>query len=70
MKMVKYKITCQIPGLSARDTISCREMIIEDGAYVFYEGEYGKTNSIIACYPVTFTIVERVRETEELSSLT
>jgi hypothetical protein len=70
MKMVKYKITCQIPGLSSRDTISCREMTIKDGAYIFYDGECGETNSIIACYPVAFTIIERVRETEESSSLT
>lgn len=63
-KKVKYKVSCYIPGRLIEDEIECREMTINDGAYTFWEGEYGSTNKIIASYPITFTIIERIKEYE------
>jgi hypothetical protein len=56
--MTTYKVNCYIPGQSIRTTIEAKEMIVKDGAYQFWKGEYGKTKELIASYPVAFTIVE------------
>lgn len=63
-KEITYAVFCYIPGCSTQCKISCREMLIRDGAYTFWRGEYGETNKLIACYPVMYTIIELV-ETED-----
>ena len=64
MKNIKYKITCHIPGQHVTNVIECREMLIHEGAYTFWDGEYGTKNTLIASYPIMFTIIENVKDDE------
>ena len=64
-KKIKYNVYCCIPGISTEEIIECREMTIKEGAYTFWEGEYGETNKIIASFPIAFTIITRVDENEQ-----
>lgn len=67
--MITYKFFCYIPGCSTQGEITCREMLIKGGAYTFWDGQYGETNRLIACYPVMFTIIESVEEKNKISEL-
>jgi hypothetical protein len=60
--MANYKVKCRIDGDVTVEYIQCREMTIKDGAYCFWEGEYGDTNKLISAYPVMFTIVTNVED--------
>jgi hypothetical protein len=60
--MTTYRVYCKIPGTSVEGTIEAREMTVKEGAYMFWKGEYGETNKLIASYPVVFTIVETIEE--------
>jgi hypothetical protein len=62
--MTTYRVYCKIPGTSVEGTIEAREMTVNEGAYMFWKGEYGETNKLIASYPVAFTIVETVEEVD------
>ena len=62
--MQKYKIECRIGDRLITKTIECREMTINDGAYCFWTGEYGTTNRLVYAFPVMYTIVEGIHESE------
>lgn len=63
--MHTYKIYCYIPGTSISTEITCREMLIQGGAYTFWRGEYGATNELIASYPVMYTIIQNTKESHD-----
>lgn len=62
--MRKYRVECKIDGNYTQKQIECREMTIEHGSYCFWTGEYGETNKLLWAFPIIFTIVEGLPETE------
>jgi hypothetical protein len=61
--MRKYQVHFyfQGHGLNTK-TIECRECTISENAYTFWGGEYGKTNYIVASYPIITTIIKEIVE--------
>jgi hypothetical protein len=54
----KFKVKFYLPtGGSDNSIIECRECTISENAYTFWGGEYGKTNYIVASYPIKSTII-------------
>jgi hypothetical protein len=66
--MEKYKVTCHILGSYTRvvieKEIECRELTIRENCYTFWKGEYGKSNELIASYPIQYTIIENMKNDE------
>jgi len=58
--MEQYRVHCRIDGHYTQKDIECRAMTIEDGAYCFWRGEIGITNTRAWSFPVMFTIVENL----------
>lgn len=65
---MKYKISCRINGNLNDEEIECSYMRISDGAYTFYERILNTSaHTLIASYPVIFSIVKRINEEDERS---
>jgi hypothetical protein len=62
--MIKYRVKCYIHGMSETKIIEAREMTVNEGAYMFWKGEYGQTNELVASYPVAFTIIKNLKDEE------
>ena len=64
--MIKYKVECRIAGEDIEKYIECREMTIKEGSYCFWTGELGATNRLAWAFPIMFTIVEGLPDSEEI----
>jgi hypothetical protein len=64
-KLSKFKVSCYIPGHSWEETIEAREVTMDNGAYLFWRGEYGETNTLVISFPIMYTVVETVIEEED-----
>jgi hypothetical protein len=62
--MRRYKVTCRIDGEEIEKYIICREMTINHNSYSFWTGEIGATNRLAWAFPIMFTIVEGLPDTE------
>lgn len=60
--MARYKVICKLDGNTYTQFIECREMTIDGGSYLFWEGAYGETNRLMWAFPVSRTIVEGLFE--------
>lgn len=63
--MRNYRVHCRIEGNYTQKEIKCREMTIEHSAYCFWIGEYGQTNRLAWAFPIMYTIVEGLPDTEQ-----
>jgi hypothetical protein len=64
--MSNYKVTHKHDGNSTVRIIKCREMTIEHGSYCFWTGDHGATNRLAWAFPIMFTIIEGLPDTEEI----
>jgi hypothetical protein len=64
--MRNYRVECRIGDRLITRTIECREMTIEDSSYCFWTGDYGATNRLAWAFPIMFTIIEGLPDTEEI----
>jgi hypothetical protein len=62
--MERYKVIYKHDGTYTTKTIECREMTIEHSSYCFWTGEIGATNRLAWAFPIMFTIVEGLPDTE------
>ena len=64
--MSKYRVIHKYDNSYTSKVIECREMTIERNCYCFWTGEYGKSNRLAWAFPIMFTIVEGLSDTEEI----
>lgn len=64
--MENYRVVHKHNGNLTIQEIECREMTIEHNAYCFWTGEYGKNRRLAWAFPIAFTIVEGLPDTEEI----
>lgn len=62
--MRNYRVVCGFDGLRTEKVIECREMTIQSNSYCFWTGQYGNTNRLLWAFPVMFTIIEGLPDTE------
>ncbi len=62
--MRNYRVVHKHDGVSTNQKIECREMTIEHSSYCFWTGAYGATNRLTWAFPIMFTIVEGLPDTE------
>ena len=62
--MRRYRVECKNNWNYTEKEIECREMTIEHNSYCFWTGEYGKTNRLAWAFPIMFTVVEGLPDTE------
>ena len=63
--MRNYKVIHKHDGNTTIQKIECREMTVEHSAYCFWIGEYGQTNRLAWAFPIMYTIVEGLPDTEQ-----
>ena len=62
--MERYRVRHKHDGMKTTQTIECREMTIEHGSYCFWTGCKGTTSRLAWAFPIMFTIVEGLPDTE------
>jgi len=62
--MNRYRVVHKHDGNATTQIIECREMTIEHSSYCFWTGNYGVTNRLAWAFPIMFTIVEGLPDTE------
>ena len=62
--MKRYRVECRIADRLITKQIECREMTIGHNSYCFWTGEIGATNRLVWAFPIMFTIVEGLPDTE------
>jgi hypothetical protein len=62
--MKKFKVECYIPGHSWSEIIEAREVTLDEGAYCFWRGEYGETNTLVKSFPIMYSVIETMEEEE------